>query len=330
MLVLVTSIYSVLGLQLDFKKDGGRFIATFSKDGSGHVIPLVWVVHDVSDWKVREIRVIAPDAPARAPLGQSLFTAFRMTLPGSAPKSLLRAAAEDAFIGLTVPDMTRLAQRFGVPSEGRRPSLGAELVRMLVEWQCPDLSEEAVAEIVAKRAAKGRAVFATALTPENCQVLGNEGSSAMDDEGKHIKSRAESYAKDLSQEPKTLAPVQAGIGASSSSSSAPAARVEALATSARAGWRALPELPVQAWTQPMAKALLPAVVGCTIAIHKNSSWMVKYPPRPHPPKSHSVAFAPGETSSSTEALRECLAWAWRVHKELHPGDSCRYDLEAIA
>lgn len=57
-----------------------------------------------------------------------------------------------------------------------------------------------------------------------------------------------------------------------------------------------------------ARSDLPLAKGCVTAIHKDTTWMVKYP-RKVPPKSHTANWY----DSNREALIECLEWAWAAH-----------------
>lgn len=177
--------------------------------------------------------------------------------------------------------------------------------------------------IVAQRSLRSRPVFATALNPENVKALEAEGAEPTVSNDDNLAEKAEKYVTALRGEPRGKARAlmleERAPAASSSSSSS-----QAVPQGQVADWRSLPTLPEQAWTQPQAKQFLPTAVGCVIAIHKNSSWMIKYP-REEYPKSHTVAFTPGDIESSSEALRECLRWAWRCHRKAC-GQECPYNL----
>ena len=126
------------------------------------------------------------------------FTAFRMCFEDDKPSMpLLRAAAQDAFKGLTVSDMQTLLAHFEVPYDGRRPTLEVEVCRLLVAWQLPHLSKEEVTAIVAKRTEKANVVFATALHSENSKVLGKEGAEWLLQECAEVEKRAVEYVKKL-------------------------------------------------------------------------------------------------------------------------------------
>ena len=75
-----------------------------------------------------------------------------------------------------------------------------------------------------------------------------------------------------------------------------------------------------------AKKLLPPRPGCYfLALHKNTSWMVKAPGRTKTPKSQSVLFN-GDWSKNRGALIDCLKWAWAVDKEVDPSSTCPFHL----
>lgn len=169
-------------------------------------------------------------------------------------------------------------------------------------------------------------MFASALNPENCKVLEEEGEAMLDDD-RDFKKRATKYAEDLSHEAAARAPVRLGA------LSAAVAGTYAAASSASSGpppaqdWRALAVLPDQAWDQTAAKGWLPIVTGCVISVHQRTRWMVKYQ-CDLPPRSFSMAFVPGDNTNATEALRECLLWAWRAHKQ-KTGAECPFNLGAL-
>eukprot|EP00959_Pyramimonas_sp_CCMP1952_P186161 3892656-Pyramimonas_sp.AAC.1 len=190
MLVLHTQEYAVLGLELRFAKRGDLWEAVFAKK-NGNVCPLVRAIFDEA-WLVRPIRVLPPSDPS--PQGPS-FHAFRMMLdPKENATPLLQAAAKDAFRGMNNEHMVDLIREMKVPYEGRRPTLEIDLVRLLISWRFPAMEEREMADIVKKRTTKATPVFTTAMTPENCKVVGEEGSDMMQDrEGQTMKERAAKY-----------------------------------------------------------------------------------------------------------------------------------------
>ena len=55
-----------------------------------------------------------------------------------------------------------------------------------------------------------------------------------------------------------------------------------------------------------ARARLPKITGCVIAIHHDNAWEVKHP-TPSGPKSHHVTFSGG---TMLQKLQIALEWAW--------------------
>ena len=64
-----------------------------------------------------------------------------------------------------------------------------------------------------------------------------------------------------------------------------------------------------------ARWYLPPRKGCSLSVHKERSWMVKFINRiTDGPKSHSVTWV--DAKSHVLALRECLQWAWDREHEI--------------
>lgn len=130
MLVVHSSARAVLGLELKYVRVDGGFEARFAKTDQGQVIPIVRVLVSEVGWKVRKVHIAPPLHPATSSQSPEQFEAFRMTLPSeSHAQPLLKAAAWDAYQGLSVADMTTVVSHFEVPYEGvgrrsRRTSRG--------------------------------------------------------------------------------------------------------------------------------------------------------------------------------------------------------------
>lgn len=196
-----------------------------------------------------------------------------------------------------------------------------------MSWQLPQLSPGEVDEIVDQRKSRGRAVFASVLNPQNCEVLGEAGAEVVVERQVEMKELAEKYAAGLAQEPRAKAPASVKPAQPGAPKAGPIGDSTASSSRAPSDWRSLPTLPAQAWTQIQAKEWLPKKAGTTIAIHKGTAWMIKYP-RDEFPRSHTVSFSPGDIEGSTSARRECLVWAWRCHRE-KDGAECPYNSGCI-
>ena len=75
-------------------------------------------------------------------------------------------------------------------------------------------------------------------------------------------------------------------------------------------------------TRDEAQECLPVQKGCTISIHSNTRWLVKYTMRIKTPRSRSEIFLEGDAGSHREAVLKCIRWAWASHLEMHPESVC--------
>ena len=79
---------------------------------------------------------------------------------------------------------------------------------------------------------------------------------------------------------------------------------------------------VMAW----ARNLCPVKKGSSLAIHKDSAWMAKYPAE-HGPQSHTVQFYTEEMMKATVLL--ALGWMWTHHELQHPEQKRPKELRAL-
>ena len=96
----------------------------------------------------------------------------------------------------------------------------------------------------------------------------------------------------------------------------------------RSGPRAPRRMEVINWdhyvyTSQEAAFFMPKVVGATISKDtvRQMRWTASYPAE-EPPWTHSATW--NQERSDTQALRECLQWAWRHWERMHPGESCPF------
>ena len=246
--------------------------------------------------------------------------------PGKKAKSLVAAAAADAFIGVTLPQMGRLLDHYSVPHEGRRPISEYDMASCFVKWQFPALPKDEVEAIVQTRSLRSKPVFASVLTPDNAEVLAQDEGAEGKDQVDSMMQQADHYVKSLKEQAKVkVKPNLDKVGIDIASSGQTPASSSGPLPSALS-WMALPTLPEAAHDQQTASKFLPVVKSCTIAIHKKSPWQVK-DPKPDFPRSHTRSYTPGDQASANQALRECLLWAWRAHRSL-TGQPCPYNLGA--
>lgn len=304
-------------------KCGPSCVWCYSRDANGYVSI---TITKSEGWYVRDVQVAPPIlAKANSWLGAQ-YPGIATMIDGTCNRfNMLQGAAHDGWRGLTVEHMNNLIDHF-VPSlafAGGRPVLEAEVAEALVRWHWPNASDADVQEMVGKRPMRARPVFASAMHPENVRVIEKEGGDQLPVDAAELEAKAETYRQGLAQEPtgkinNTASSSAACPSASSSSSGVGNPRLAA------SDWRALPSLPDGILSRPEATQFLPSVTACTVAHHKESAWMIKYPTSA-PPRSHSVSFTPGDGPSSSAALRECLLWFWRAHHATI-GDPCPYCL----
>lgn len=323
-LVLSTSPYAVLALACITRTVGGNSYVDYKLDVEGQLIPSALVLYDSDDWTCRPITVLPPgDSRYHAPASGYGSGPCMFLDPAQPGLRLLRAAATDALRGLTVPQLLQIVDEYSVEYEGRKPSIESAVVRLLVAWQFPKYSAEQLDAVCARRGARSRQVFASVLTPANVQHLSDAAAGLDKGEVQSMQETAEKVMTTLQAMPKAKVFLPAAPPGSGSSSSAGAGSSSSGAQVVK-DWRQLPQLPEGSWTQAQAKMYLPDVRGCVISVHKNSAWMIKYP-TVSLPRSRSQAFAPGDESSNSEALRLALVWAWRAHKE-KTGLPCPWNL----
>lgn len=178
-------------------------------------------------------------------------------------------------------------------------------------------------------------MFASVLTPANVAVLATEGAEICEDQAyPEIRKSAQKFVDGLAGEPEAKvakrdarlpSEAEASMAASAIASSSSAAVSAGPSPHAHREWRDLPTIPDKEWTMADARAKLLVAVGVSLSINKSTSWVVKYLQRPVAPQSRTVSFVPGDAASSSQALREVLAWAWRAHKEA-TGEDCPFNL----
>lgn len=217
--------------------------------------------------------------------------------PDTEAKPLLQVSAEHAFLGLTVPYMDMLVDALGVqwrtPS---RPTLERDLCNLLVRFVLPDLSDAEVDAILEKRKMKKPLEFQTILTEE----VADEVQHLLDEDD-------QSDAQGLAKEVRAAAKI-------------------AIARKAMAPEVGLRPVRLTSLSLAEARAFLPKVKFCTLALHKNSGWLVKYPCR-QPPMSHTSAWAlDGGDSAALGALKEALRWVWAEHTA-QTEEACPWELD---
>ena len=258
--VLETHPFGVLGLRVRVKKLGGSDFFAFAKDVSGHLMHEAVVVDSDKPWRVRPVTILPPEVAQQQGQHAEPFCGICMYVdPGKKAKSLVAAAAADAFIGVTLPQMGRLLDHYSVPHEGRRPISEYDMASCLVKWQFPALSKDEVEAIVQTRSLRSKPVFASALTPDNVEVQAQDEGEEGKDQVDSMMQQADHYVKSLKEQAKVKVKPNldkvgidiAGSGQTPASSSGP--------LPSALSWKALPTLPEAAHDQQTASKFLPVV-----------------------------------------------------------------------
>lgn len=208
---------------------------------------------DLSEWKVREYRVLPPKSFDKVRSGQGMERlpsqiAVQVCAEDS---SLVSAAAWNGFRGMTVPLLGKLMTILGLKFQGRRPTREADIIAALARHAIPDLTDEQLAEIQRTRSSKRRVDIVPSLLddPDNVEISRDLFDPGDLKDSKKQLDRAAARAGATSRGSARSAPT-----ASSSSSSGVAARPRSAAPAvAPAEGGAL----VLADAQPPAKERLP-------------------------------------------------------------------------
>ena len=309
-LVLHATQRGVLVLKVQLQKVVGTWVRLILPTRPGlmreGIQPLFIVSLD--KWTSLPVVALSPRSAASWGWPRQRCSAIQLAVKKEKPSTLLQSAAREGFRMLTVPWMQRLWVHLKI--EGTRPTLEADLAEALIRHVMPDAGAEEVADCLSRRRRDERPFLNTVLTEEGVQVVedhmqGMEVQEVVRSEGKALACAAKLRDKKQAtfRDPEhNLAP-----GAAASSSAV------------------RQEIEAKAYTVAEAKKMLPKVSYCSIAIHTDSAWEVKYP-KQEPPKSHSRSFTPGESKSSFDALKHCLRWVWSVHTEL-TGQQCPWKLD---
>lgn len=286
--------------------------------------PWIQIVLDSwQGWSAAEVSALPP-SQARTEFGvdgpcchdlQGIVLRF-LTSPGLVPCHVI--AARHGFRGMTVEEMKMLANAAEAWGPGRKPTLEKEIATVLIRWALPDVTDSDLEVYLSKRGAKD-CRHATVLDNDNIKAA--EGFLQEDDLADVKRGVARS----------SKAPANGGVNAthvateglvSSSAGGVSATGSGAVPVGARKA------LPAGIWTQVDARAWLPQVPGCSISIHKNERWQVRYNSRSVEPRSWSRFWKDGpEGPSHFDILLLALSWAWVVHAGENPSaPPCPHEL----
>jgi hypothetical protein len=110
-----------------------------------------WRQQQVWDWREVWVCLVEVMPPTLLHRNGIRCDGIQLKLEKRKPIPLMMAAAQEAFKGLTCPEMTDLIRIARVGYTGRRPTLEKELAELLVRWALPEASDEEVQRILRQR-----------------------------------------------------------------------------------------------------------------------------------------------------------------------------------
>ena len=307
------------------------------------------VREDASEYEVYEINVCPELCQVRI-LGEHARDLPRLVLVADKRgHRLLEAAALQGFSSWTVPMLKDLVRHptLGPPlPPSGMPSNLAGLLTLLIQHHLPGLAHDAIAAILEHRGvSKTKQVFESVLTPEEaekCLDVFQDDLPEVLNEARRSKQKGRKKNQPAPQAPSPTVPSaepssSSGAGSRPNPATPPplpapatpegaivlhdpvAAAPRALVPRTRArppeGYSLRPSTG-DAFTKEEANRLRPQVRGCTLGDSRGGGWTIKYPGRVSEGKkscTHHWGFYTGLTN--TQALRECLQWAWALHTE---------------
>ena len=232
--------------------------------------------------------------------------------PYEKARTLLQYSAYYGFPELSIPFMNKLIDVLGSPLlEGwtKAPTLEKDVAMRLLKSVFPLEPQDFLDECYARRKEKrGKDhVFSSKIGSSMEQVLAD--AISMDDpDGEKLRQNLKK-APDNSDNAHT----DHDHDGTTSSSAGPSHYTPKDLKDKEA---------VVAW----ARNLCPKIKGSTLAIHKDSAWMAKYPAT-HGPQSHTVPFYTEEMMKATVLI--ALGWMWTHHELQHPGQKRPKELRAL-
>ena len=207
-----------------------------------------------------------------------------------------------------------------VPFAGCKPRSLSGLLALLVAWALPHWTEQQIEEVIHNRGVKvplrESLVTEADIAAADDILDADEAETAMEEAVTRRVARTMSEAREAKRKittvvkasapPKTVPHATAkteSSGPSTSSSSSAAANAPSTST-------AVVRFDKDACTLQEARALIPAVKGCSLCVASSgNAWQISYLYRQEPPRSRQVTWLREKTLTSKEALFECLRWA---------------------
>ena len=326
--VLGASEFGAVGIPMHLTRKKGVRVVT-PKWSPGRPWHHLLVADDYASWTGFEVCATPPTVACLEHglhgIAGEEFLGIVLTVPVSAGRlPVTTLAAKNGFATMTCEDMKSFITIAKVPVRGKRPTLEKDLATLLIQWAIPGVTQEELQSYLACRGKKATCEHSTVLSEENVDVA--EGCLRTEDAHETEEIVKKAAPKKASS---TAASSSAGAGSSGEAASGSGTRSAPGDTAQPVPGR--PPLPAGIYSQAKAREYLPQVKGCTISIHQNTRWQVKYTMRSKPPRSWSEVWKPSEAGRDHMGnLKLCLAWAWAVHAQEQPtAPACPWDLPTV-
>jgi hypothetical protein len=263
----------------------------------------IWPINTLVGWYCCDVHALPPAALAVRLDKHQDRLGFKVK--HADPKPILQHAALHAFKGITVPNLKKLMQFLEMRFEGDDPvpSLEYDVVKALIGYVFPGISEEEMATILARRRASFKIHFDSALVDVNVEDFRDVLD---DDDVDDLVKDTKDYVLKLQKAKKEAA--------------------EALGNKKK---KAKPKkLKVMGPKDFKSLEASMKFVPTHGTLHQESEWHVRYRatyPKDFPPFSFSRSYAVADNASQKAALRQCLEWLWGAHFD-STGEACPYDL----
>jgi hypothetical protein len=307
-LVVESSEYYGLAWAMNFVHIGAR-ICTIVPTSQSSVDPRI-MLHvdklDAAEWQVLLVEGVSPASVCRMLETEGRYElCYRLKL---GQLSLQKAAALNAFDGMTVPLLELLYRELEVPPP--RPSRELDLVKTLIKFIIPDISDELLAEIMSRRQGKARSKYESVLEDDDNMELAKEAIPPEDFDD--VDTAAKRNKKAGPNE---------GPSGSSASGLGPAERLRVPSAADRPAFDDRVPLLI-------AQTLIPDVIGCKVTLDDSFHfrWKISYPTG-IPGDSMKTAVWTHERNS-VQALQLCLEWTWGHHFRL-TGQKCPFRIESL-
>ena len=233
-------------------------------------------------------------------------------------QKLLEFSAERGFPNCGAWHLGKLVTELDIPYAGCKPRSLSGLLALLMTWALSHWTEQLIEEVIHNRGVKvplrESLVTEADLAAADDILDADEEKAAMEEAVTRRVAKTKSEAREAKRKSTTVVKASAppktvphatttteSSGPSTSSSSSAAANAPSTST-------AVVRFGKDAYTLQEARALIPAVKGCSLCIASpGNAWQIRYLYRRAPPRSRQVTRLDGRNLTSKEALFECFA-----------------------